>query len=395
MRPPEIISELRNAARLLILLGRMRFTDEERRQLSDQLASFTSWKHFTGLAIRHGVAPLVWQNIIELGFDQLFPSSERTILENIRLKSVARVTWINEAVAGVTARLEEGGIKVVLLKGMALEHSLYGSRGLRQMSDADLLIAPGDALMARDLLVREGFRAMPLKSPLYRHIILDLGNHLPELHRDGFSVDLHFRLFGPEGSRLTEVAIEESELISFGGREYHILSPLFTLLSLTRHITKHELKGEFQLRLWTDIFLLLDRYREQIMSDRLTALADEAGLIPELRMVMTIMEREWGVEIPEAMRALPGPEQERVVRFNNDVIYPGSLIAVSSREVFSGNLNGLDRWWKKIIYLAGDIFPSITFIKRRYRRRTTVGALACYPHRLGKLSWLFTLSRYK
>jgi hypothetical protein len=46
------------------------------------------------------------------------------------------------------------------------------------MSDADLLVAPSDALKARDILVREGFSSMPLKSPLYRHIILDLGNHL-------------------------------------------------------------------------------------------------------------------------------------------------------------------------------------------------------------------------
>ncbi len=97
--------------------------------------------------------------------------------------------------------LEKEGIRVVLLKGLALEHTVYGSRGLRQMSDADMLVTPGEALRARDIMSTAGFESMPMKSRLYRHIMLDLGNHLPEMHRGGISVDLHYRLFGRKGKR--------------------------------------------------------------------------------------------------------------------------------------------------------------------------------------------------
>ena len=62
-----------------------------------------------------------------------------------------------------------------------ITNMIYGSRGLRQMSDADLLVAPGNALRAREILLREGFVSRPMKSSLYWHIVLDLGNHLPEL----------------------------------------------------------------------------------------------------------------------------------------------------------------------------------------------------------------------
>ena len=165
------------------------------------------------------MAALLSQNLSDLGHAGEVPKAERTILEGLRFKSIARVSWITEAAARVTALLEREGIKVVLLKGLALEHTVYGSKGLRQMSDADLLVAPADALRARDILIRDGFRSMSLKSPLYRHIILDLGNHLPELHRGGISVDLHYRLFGPEGEEMVERAIRDSVIITGVDRE--------------------------------------------------------------------------------------------------------------------------------------------------------------------------------
>ncbi|MBK7732337.1 MAG: nucleotidyltransferase family protein [Bacteroidales bacterium] len=210
---------LRRAVNLLLLLSRMDFSAEQKRLIAEEIRLFDEWKQFAGLAVRHGVAALIWQNLSDLGHAGEVPKAERNILEGLRFKSIARVSWITEAAARVTALLEREGIKVVLLKGLALEHTVYGSKGLRQMSDADLLVAPADALRARDILIRDGFRSMSLKSPLYRHIILDLGNHLPELHRGGISVDLHYRLFGPEGEEMVERAIRDSVIITGVDRE--------------------------------------------------------------------------------------------------------------------------------------------------------------------------------
>ncbi|MBK7488927.1 MAG: nucleotidyltransferase family protein [Bacteroidales bacterium] len=209
----------RRAVNLLLLLSRMDFSAEQKRLIAEEIRLFDEWKQFAGLAVRHGVAALIWQNLSDLGHAGEVPKAERNILEGLRFKSIARVSWITEAAARVTALLEREGIKVVLLKGLALEHTVYGSKGLRQMSDADLLVAPADALRARDILIRDGFRSMSLKSPLYRHIILDLGNHLPELHRGGISVDLHYRLFGPEGEEMVERAIRDSVIITGVDRE--------------------------------------------------------------------------------------------------------------------------------------------------------------------------------
>jgi len=383
------------------------------------------------------VAALIWQNLSDLGHAGEVPATERTLLEGLRFKSIARVSWITEAAAGVTALLEQEGIKVVLLKGLALEHTVYGSKGLRQMSDADLLVAPSDALRARDILVREGFRSMSLKSPLYRHIILDLGNHLPELHRGGISVDLHYRLFGPEGEEMVERAIRDSIITTGVDREpdrnvavtreseavhdteigsglaresvagadtgslassragipgtgtFRILPPMTAFLALVSHIYKHEIKGEFQLRLWTDIYLLLDRYGKQILISRLAAAAEEAGIRKETTAVLTVMEKVWGVALPESMAADSSAAQEAAVAsFMNRLAHPGSVESISQREMFMRNLKALKSTRKKFIFILGDIFPSVGFMKRRYNCRSKVAAFLFYPHRLGKIPWI-------
>lgn len=383
------------AASLLLLLSRVEFTEEEKLRAVNECTTSDGWKLFTTLAVRHGVAALVWQNMCDLSLDGHVPDPERTILEGLRFKSIARVAYITNAAAEAVDILENKGIRVVLLKGLALEHTVYGSRGLRQMSDADLLVAPGDALRARDILAGGGFASMPMKSGLYRHIVLDLGNHLPEMHRGGISVDLHYRLFGPEGGEMVSRAISEAEEISVRGKTFHVLPPVSAFLGLVSHIHKHEVKGEFQLRLYTDIYLLLKKHGSAIINAGLMAAAEQAGIAAEVRVVLTVMEQAWGLELPREMKAMTGEEQKKAGRFMHDLMYPGLITPESQREMFTRNLRSMKGLRKKLIFIAGDVFPSVDFMKRRYGCHSNLSALLLYPHRLGKLIWIFRPERGK
>lgn len=389
--PAEGSDRLSRAVRLLLLLSRIDFPAGKKQLILEEFKSFTAWKLFAALAVRHGVAALVWQNICDLGLAGSVPETERTMLEGLRFKAIARVSWISEAAAGVSALLESEGIKVVMLKGLALEHTVYGSRGLRQMSDADLLVAPSDALRARDILIAAGFGSMPLKSPLYRHIILDLGNHLPELHRGGISVDLHFRLFGPEGEEMVVKAIEQSATVTAGGATLRVLPPVTSFLALVSHIYKHEIKGEFQLRLWTDIYLMLEKYRDEILTPGLPSAAEEAGIPAETRIVLTVMARVWGVAVPDEMKAHSQDEEERAGMFMNHLTHPGAVEPIGQKEMFRRNLKSLSGARKKIIFILGDVFPSVRFMKKRYGCRSNLAAMFYYPHRMGKLFWILAL----
>jgi len=293
------------------------------------------------------------------------------------------------------AALEKEGIRVLLLKGLALEHTVYGSRGLRQMSDADLLVNQDYALRAREVLISAGFKSMPLKSWLYRYIILDLGNHLPELHRGGMSVDLHYRLFGPEGGEIVSRAIGAADEIIAGGNTFHVLPPQTEFLALVSHIYKHRIKGEFQLRLYADIYLLLKKHPDILISESLPATAEQAGISGEVRVVLSVMEHAWGLTVPMGMRALPGEEQKRAARFMNDLKYPGLVKPESQYEMFRRNLGSLKGFRKKLVFITGDIFPSVEFMRQRYRCRSKLSAMLYYPHRLGKLYWVLGLSKAK
>lgn len=426
---------------LLLLLCRTGFTDAERERAAAEAQSMKEWNLFTDLAVRHGVAALVWQSLTDLSLASLVPETERTILEGSRLRSVARVAYITSVAAEVAKTLEKEGIRVVLLKGLALEHQIYGAKGLRQMSDADLLVSPRDVLRARDILLKAGFVSNSLKSRLYRRIILDIGNHLPELHRGGISVDLHHRLFGREGTEMVATAMERAEVTEAGGESLFVLPPMTAFLGLVSHIGKHEIKGEFQLRLYIDIYLLLRRYGSAIMSEGLPAAAAEAGIEKETGEVLTIMERVWGLTLPaeaglteetgaapttaEGTTNLPespervmvpetgaaptltgriwgltdssvinrNQEQELIDGFLEKVRKPWSVPSLSQREFFMRNLQSFDSRWKRLIFIAGDLFPSLEFMKRRYGCRTAVKTLLFYPHRLGKLLWILGLKR--
>jgi hypothetical protein len=372
---------------LLLLLSRTTFTEEERILAEKGCRTLTGWKFFSDLVIRHGVAALVWQNITDLGLTEMVPEPERDLLENIRFKTIARVSYITSVAAEVVAELEKEGIRALLLKGLALEHSVYGSRGLRQMSDADLLVAPEDAIRARDILIKAGFISRPMKSSLYRHIIFDLGNHLPELHRSGISVDLHHRLFGPEGTEIVRRALDSPEAISVAGRTYYVLPPGIALLGLVNHIFKHEVKGEFQLRLYTDIYLILKKDGRKIFSENLHADADRAGISGELRTVLTILNKFYGTDIPPECIALEGAGQEKVAAFRDNLLEPGQAKPQSQKDLFRENLRSLRGLRRKLIFITGDIFPSMEFMKNRYGCRSAFSALLCYPHRLGKILW--------
>ena len=373
---------------LLLLLSRTTFTEEERVLAERGCRALTCWKLFSDLVIRHGIAALVWQNITDLGLSEAAPEQERSMLENIRFKTIARVSYITSEAAEVVTELEKEGIRALLLKGLALEHTVYGSRGLRQMSDADLLVAPEDALRAQDILIKAGFISRPMKSPLYRHIILDLGNHLPELHRRGISVDLHHRLFGPEGRAIVRRALEKPEAMTVAGRTYYVLPPGIALLGLVNHIFKHEVKGEFQLRLYTDIYLLLKKHEGKIFDGNLLSDADQAGISGGLRTVLTILNKYYGIDIPPEYNALEGTEQERVVAFRDKLSDPGQAKPLSQKDLFLENFRSLRGTRRKLIFLTGDIFPSLEFMKNRYGCTTLLSAMLHYPHRLGKILWV-------
>ena len=80
------------------------------------------------------------------------------------MKSLSRNTFNTESLGEVLRLLNDEKIKTVLLKGMALEITVYGNAGLRQMSDVDILISRDECIRARNILIRMDYVSLPVKS---------------------------------------------------------------------------------------------------------------------------------------------------------------------------------------------------------------------------------------
>ncbi len=374
---------------LLLLLCNDTFTEDQKALAREMAPAIKDWEAFSGLAIENGIAAIVSVNIEECGITESVPQKVLDKLEALRNKTLARVAFISAAATDMTKLLEANGIKMLLLKGLALEYTVYGGRGLRQMNDADVLIAPDHTVVAWHLLQREGFISRPIKSPLYKRIIMCIGNHLPELHRNGISVDIHHRLFQKQGQALTQKGIDEAQEIDISGTTCFVLPPRIAFLAMIKHIQKHGIKGEFQVRLYLDLFLMLKYKSEEILCNDLLSEAEEACVSEDLSATLYLLSTHWDIDIPEKyFTALSEPDKKRnSSAFMKGLNNPGKIDPERNRDIYEYNLRSVEGTVNKLIFLVGDIFPSVSFMKERYNKNSLVAILPYYLLRTGKVFW--------
>jgi hypothetical protein len=227
----------------------------------------------------------------------------------------------------------------ILLKGMALEHTLYGAKGLRQMNDNDILIKPDESVKAWNLLKQNGFIAEPLKSPLFKKIIFDFGQHLPALFKNGYAIEIHNYLFDRRttDSMSYNDPFTNAVEISIGDTKALMLSREIQLTYLIKHFEHHINSGDCQLRMYNDI-RLLDKTNLPDMPDKFIA---------------------------DPVQGYKKEYRKSAYKARISSIYPKY----------------------RIRFLLGDTFPSLEWMKVRYKGNG-FKVLLRYPPRIGKLAWL-------
>jgi hypothetical protein len=273
------------------------------------------------------------------------PEGVMNILENARMKTLMRNTWQTKQWKEVNDILTRAGIKHVLLKGMALEHTVYRSLGLRQMTDTDILVKREDALKTWNLLQKHGFVPEPIKSPLHKKIILEIGKHLPTLIKDDYQVEIHHRLFSENkmNDSLPE-AIDNAEEFKIDGVTAHVLEKSLHLKFLQEHMDYHTDTTGPMLKLYFDI-LLLDPVSSPMLPQGFLNRSVPHGTSATRKKVY----REFYNRLPSSAR---------------------------------------------VRYLAGDIFPSLGWMKRRYNCGI-LKALLMYLPRLGKVFWVWSGKKWR
>lgn len=384
-------TDISREEQLLISLCRLSFSEKQKKNIRTLAKKITDIDKFAYLANKHGIVALTYHNLKETGADDLLPEEKMAHLANSRMKSLGRNTFLFKTIKQVLEFFKQAKIKSVLLKGMALELSIYGNMGLRQMNDIDILVPHKQCMEARRILLKNGFQSIPLKSPLYNLILPYYGKHLPELIKGGISVEIHHELFSGADHLLTERMITNSTETTFNKSSVLIPPVREFFLYLVKHLDKHERNGESQLRLYTDLFCMVDKYEKELLDTALFKEAEAAGLEEILAAKLFLLKRYWGIFIHPALETLINektPDNTSHL-FRTFLAQPeGHPVLYNRAENYRQTIKQITGFHRKIIFITGDLFPTLRFMKKRYNTRSKLGALLYYPHRFGKLVYL-------
>jgi hypothetical protein len=383
--------DIRNEEILLLGLCRLEFSAEHRIMLQSLAGEITDWEYFMSLANAHGIAALAYHNLDALRFLQYIPPKTAGQLRESLFMNITRNVRNIEALTRVLNLLNGTGIKTILLKGIALEMSVYGNIGLRQMTDVDILQTRDDCKKTRAILLDNGFVSQPVKSLFHKAILADTGKHFPSLFKNGFQIDLHHEVFGAGNSDLTRMLSGNCAEIRIKGEKALIPHARLFFLYLVRHLYLHEMNNESQLRLYTDLVVLIEKHRDEILHVDLVEKAVQAGMAGILAWHLQPLRDLFGISFPEWMNDFINKwfDPSSTNMFIFFLKSPKGNPVTDRGAVYRYNVSQVPGIHRKILFVAGDLFPTLKFMKRRYNCKTSLKAIIYYPMRFGKLLFLF------
>ncbi|MBI3982832.1 MAG: nucleotidyltransferase family protein [Gemmatimonadetes bacterium] len=128
------------------------------------------------------------------------PASVADLVRAHYASAARRSARLTAATLEILDRGAERGLAFILLKGMHTAHEYFPDPGTRPAADVDVLVAPGDAGAAEELLAQLGFDEMRpatdgTRSEWYRRGVARMPITLDAEHEDNrWAVDLHFAL---------------------------------------------------------------------------------------------------------------------------------------------------------------------------------------------------------
>jgi len=376
---------------LLLELCRLEFTQEQINRINSLIPVITDWKYFTDLTNDHGVSALVWHNLEKNQLNSGIPTEVNMFLRGALMRSMSRNAFNTESMAEVLRLLNKEKIKTVILKGLALENSVYGNSGLRQMNDVDILIDREECIKARNILVSNGYVSRPVKSFFHKFILPYYGKHLPSLDKNGTSVEIHHELFGGRDNRTTKMLYDGSYEGEIKGEKAWFPEPQIFFLYLIKHLYMHEMNNESQLRLYTDLVVMIEKYYDEIINYELLNTASQAGMPEILAWHLEPLRDMWGISFPDWVDTFINKwhNEEKVEKFYFFLSSPGSNPPGDKALMYRNIIRDIPGIHRKILYVLGDLFPSFSFMRKRYNCKSAWKVLFYYPHRAGKVMWLF------
>ncbi len=231
------------------------------------------WQKLQTIAGKHGVLSLIYQ---QAEGDEIPDAVKKNVTRVARTATLQsyRLLFLSKYLIG---RLEEAGIAVVLLKGVATA-SYYPEPELRKSGDVDiLLLEPEKLAKVCEILEASGY----IKNETQRAL-----HHSVFSSEDGIEVELHTMLAEPfDNSRINNYLEQKLEdckknviRADVMGVELPILADGYHAYELLLHMLQHFLRSGFGVKLLCDWVVLWNSEIAEEEKQKYSLLVKESGL---------------------------------------------------------------------------------------------------------------------
>lgn len=377
------IPQLAPEENLFLLLCSLNSTLEHKYEIVTMVREIKDWDHFLKITNELGIIAQCWYILYKTNNLTRLPARYQKLLHSAYLKSLTFNEFIFGHLKGIIMLAKKEAIKIVILKGLALEKTVYGNLGIRQISDIDILVEKQKAMPLRSLLIKNGYYTPPLISPLHKKILPYLRNHLPAMLKNGASVEIHVSLFDEKENSLTDELFKTAFVLIEDDNEIHYPQPQMHFLYLVKHLDHHEKTKELQLKSFVDLLLLLNNCQYQILNRHLFYLAEKAGLTVALTEKLVLFEIIWDFSFPEWIKEYTMTVNRRVVydKFIYFIRNPVDYSKNRQSDTITKSLSKIPGKLNKIRFIAGYIFPSLSYMKYKYSSKSRMICLLYYPVR--------------
>lgn len=162
--------------------------------LAQALERVAAWDDFVAGAARHRVSALILE-ALKTRPAHVIPPAHMQALQRHNRRNVMRGLGQITELARLMRAFQLQGIKVLVLKGVALSQRLYGDPFRRGVGDMDLLIGRADFFAAHALLVENGYvrQNNAARNPPSGGLVA-LMRDCAYVHDGGYVVELHLQL---------------------------------------------------------------------------------------------------------------------------------------------------------------------------------------------------------
>ncbi|MCX6844555.1 MAG: nucleotidyltransferase family protein [candidate division WOR-3 bacterium] len=325
MSPPRSTADL-----LLLCLSDGRQPSAVSRQPS------TDWNEVANMAVRHGLAPLLFKRLKQSGAQAGIPADAWERLRLAYFNSAGRNKRRFRELRTVLGCLRTAGIPVIVLKGAYLAEAVYGDIAVRPMCDVDLMVPRAEVPRTQAVLLDMG-RVQRHTEDVewwYRNEC-----HLPAVIIRTLAVEVHWTIIPADAPLSIDTAgiWDRACTASVAGVDVLALSLEDLLLHLCLHSACREGFGG-GLRPYSDIAETIRRHGGVVDWPRVAGLAREWDAARYVGLALHLAKSMLGAEVPDDVleRLVPGGIDRRILEAARESV----LVQTDYRHVVSF----MDRW---------------------------------------------------